>query len=188
MFPLSINSRPSTLMHLAPAAMLIAIMLAILLATDRLFDTAFRSGLLLQYHFMPLPFALMIGLKLFVQITILLVPLLLITPIIMIGFYVNTHLIWQFLLIVVLVTPSLCFIAGITSALTLNSQQQSLLLALLTLPFYLPILIFAANGLSLLIHGDSIEKVYALLTAFLLLSTTLGPIAITGAINIMLQE
>ena len=48
-----------------------------------------------------------------------------------------------------LATPTLHFIGAIFSALTVNLHHHNVLLGLLTLPFYVPILIFATTSIDL---------------------------------------
>ena len=80
-------------------------------------------------------------------------------------------------------TPSLSLIGAIGAALTVTLQRGGVLIAIIILPLYIPILIFGAGMLSQSAQGiDVTSQLYAL-AAILVLSLTLAPFAISGALK-----
>ena len=80
-------------------------------------------------------------------------------------------------------TPSLSLIGAIGAALTVTLQRGGVLIAIIILPLYIPILIFGAGMLSQSAQGiDVTSQLYAL-AAILVLSLTLAPFAIAGALK-----
>jgi len=84
-------------------------------------------------------------------------------------------------------TVALSLIGSIGAALTLGIRRSGVLLALLTLPLSLPVLIFGARASELAIHGASYAAPLELLAALAVLGITLAPLASAAAVRISLE-
>src|SRR5205823_5357107 len=83
---------------------------------------------------------------------------------------------------------ALSLIGSIGAALTLGVKRSSALLALLTLPLSLPVLIFGARATQLAISGGPLLAPIELLAALAVLGVTLAPLAAAAAVRISLEE
>jgi len=84
-------------------------------------------------------------------------------------------------------TITLSLIGSIGAALTLGVKRSSALLALLTLPLSLPVLIFGARATQLAISGGPLLAPLELLAALAVLGVTLAPLAAAAAVRISLE-
>jgi heme exporter protein B len=84
-------------------------------------------------------------------------------------------------------TLALSLIGAIGAALTLGVKRTGVLLALLTLPLAVPILIFGARATELAIRGESFAAPLELLAAVAVLGVTLAPLAAAAAVRISLE-
>ena len=85
-------------------------------------------------------------------------------------------------------TLSLTFIGAISAALTAGLQQNGMLMTLLILPMYIPILIFGSNAIQNAALGTSSAPQLYMLSALLVLTLTLAPIAISASLRIGLAQ
>jgi heme exporter protein B len=83
-----------------------------------------------------------------------------------------------------LATPALYFIGAIFCALTVQCRNNGILLAILVLPFYIPLLIFAASAVADAQNGLSAIGQLAFLAAISVLAVPLAPYATAAALKI----
>jgi len=88
---------------------------------------------------------------------------------------------------ILLGTGVLSFLGGIGAALTLGTRRGSVLLSLLILPMAMPVLIFGARAADLAVRGEPAGGGLLLLTAMLVLTVTLAPLATAAAVRICLE-
>ena len=82
---------------------------------------------------------------------------------------------------------TLSLIGAIAAALTLGMKRSGVLLALLTLPLSLPVLICGARATELAISGNTYLAPLELLAALAVLALTLAPLAAAAAVRISLE-
>ncbi len=82
---------------------------------------------------------------------------------------------------------SLSFIGGIGAALTVGLRRSSVLLSLIVLPLYTPILIFGSGAVQGAVEGFAVGGQLAVLGAFLALSVSLSPLAMSAALRISVE-
>ena len=90
-------------------------------------------------------------------------------------------------LVLLLSTPALSFIGAVGAALTVSLRKGSILLSLLTLPLYIPTLIFSTLAINASMLSQPITGYLALLAAISVGSITLMPLFIAAALKINLQ-
>ena len=79
-------------------------------------------------------------------------------------------------------------IGAIGAALTVGLKRGGLLLALLVLPFYIPVLIFGTNAVQSTTYGGPVAiGQFYMLGALLALFAVTAPIAIAGALRASLN-
>lgn len=187
LFPLGLSPDTVLLMQISPAIIWIGILLSLLLSLDKLFRLEVEYHMIEQWLLSPINLNIFILFKLIAHWCFSIIPLILLLPFITAGLHLSGYTAEILLWTILLATPSLCFMGAIFSALTVSLRHNGLLLALLVLPFYIPILIFAASATSNAIAGLSVMPQLLFLTAVLLLTLPLAPIATASALKIGLS-
>jgi heme exporter protein B len=184
MFPLGIGPDPSTLRLIAPGVIWVAALLATLLSAEAMFRADFDDGALEQLIISPhaLP-ALMLA-KVVAHWLITGLPLILLVPLLATLFGLPGDLTVILLWTLILGTPTLSLVGAIGVALTIGLRRGGLLLALLLLPLYVPVLLFATGGVVAQARGLSASGHLYMLAALLTLAVTLAPFATATALKI----
>ncbi len=184
LFPLGLGPLPQLLMEIAPGIIWVAALLATLLSYERLFRSDFEDGSLEQLLVSPTPLPLLMLAKNLAHWLLTGLPLLLIAPLLAAGLYLPLHA-WPTLLLTLLLgTPTLSLIGSIGVALTVGLRRGGVLLALLILPLYIPVLIFATGAVGGAINQDAVDGPLALLGAMLLFALMVCPFATAMACKI----
>ena len=144
-FPLAITVDKTQLQQLAPGALWIAALLAILLSMPTIFHYDFEDGALQQIVLAPRSLVLFVYEKLLVHWCLVCLPLLLLLPFLSQCFHLKSTTLWVLAGSLLLGTPILCCIGALGSAITMGVRNSGVLLALLVLPLYVPIVIFGTN-------------------------------------------
>jgi heme exporter protein B len=84
-------------------------------------------------------------------------------------------------------TPILSLLGAVGAALTVALKRGGLLLALITLPLYVPVLILGAGAVAAQINGVDPAAQLAWLAAILTLMLTLTPFATAMALRVSLE-
>ena len=143
LFPLGIGPETNLLRTIAPGVVWVAALLASLLSLGRVFATDHQDGSLEQMLLTPQPLYLVVLGKVFAQWMVSEVPLVLIAPLIGVQFDLAPETLWVLFLSLLIGTPILSLIGSVGAALTLGLRGGGVLIALLILPLYIPVLIFA---------------------------------------------
>ena len=184
LIPLGISPNSNTLAIIAPGIIWIAALLATLLSLDRLFRTDFDDGSLELFLLSPVPLPILVGAKILAHWISTGLPLLLISPLLALFLALPDSALPALIASLALGTPVLSLIGGIGVALTIGLRRGGALLALLVLPLYIPVLIFAANAVAAASDGLPVTGQLYMLAAFLVLSMSLAPLAAAGALRI----
>lgn len=186
LFPLTLGPEPQQLARLAPAAVWIAALLAVVLGLERLFRDDFHEGVLEQLLLAPHPLPLLVLGKLLGHLLVCGLPLVVLTPLAGVLFAVAPPVVETLTLTLLLGLPTLMLVGAIGAALTLTMARGSLLLSLLVVPLYIPVLIFAAAAVDAASMGASAAGPLALLAAAAVAALTLAPLATTAALKLSL--
>ncbi len=186
MFPLAIGPNQEMLQRIAPGVIWVAALLASTLALDLMFRSDFEDGTLEQILLSHHPVILLVIAKITAHW------LLTGAPIIVAGIFLGIILNLQensfipLLLTLLLGTPVLSLVGSAATALTIGLRNSGMLLALLILPLYVPVLIFAVAAVNNAAQGLSIQGELYFLSAILVLSITLAPFATAASLRIRL--
>lgn len=188
LFPLAFQANLIILKNVAVGIIWVANLLTILLFLDNLYRSDFDEGSLEQLLLNPYPFALSIYAKIIANLIIVIVPLVFLTPFLGLILHIPMHGLLLLIISLLLGTPSLILIGAIASALTLSLPRAGLLLPLILLPLYVPVLIFGASAGFNAVWMLPVSNQLILLTAFLILTLVLAPIAIAAALKLSLNN
>jgi len=184
LFPLGVGPEAAVLRQIAPGIVWVAALLSTLLSLEALFRSDFEDGSLEQLLLSPYPLPALVLAKTFAHWLAAGLPLLMLAPFMGLLFGLSGGTLGVLLATLLLGTPALSLVGSIGVALTVGLRRGGLLLALLLMPLYVPILIFATGAVVAESQGlPSSAQVY-MLGALLMLALTLSPFATASALRI----
>jgi heme exporter protein B len=187
LFPLAVSPELSRLREVAPGVLWVAALLASLLALEFLFRDDAHDGTLEQYTLSGQPLTWLMLAKTVTHWLLTGAPLALMAPLAALSLGAPAASVPGIVISVAVGTVALSLIGSIGAALTLGIRRSGVLLALLTLPLSLPVLIFGARATELAIHGSSYGAPLELLGALAVLGLTLAPLAAAAGVRISLE-
>jgi heme exporter protein B len=187
LFPLAVSPELSRLRAIAPGVLWVAALLASLLALEFLFRDDAYDGTLEQYALSGQSLTWLLLAKTVAHWLLTGLPLALMAPFAAMSLGVSAAAVPGIILVMIVGTVALSLIGAIGAALTLGMKRSGALLALLTLPLSLPVLIYGARATELAIAGSSFIAPLELLAALAVLAVTLAPLAAAAAVRISLE-
>ncbi|MDZ7828027.1 MAG: heme exporter protein CcmB [Halofilum sp. (in: g-proteobacteria)] len=184
LFPLAIGPEPAVLARIAPGIVWVAVLLAMLLPLERLFRTDLEDGTLDQLLLSPAPVSLLVLAKVVAHWLVTAAPMIVLAPLVAVFLQLPIDALPVLLATLLLGTPVLALIGAIAAALTAGLRAGGPLLALLLLPLYVPVLIFAAGAVDRAAAGMAVAGPLYFLGGLLLLALTLAPVTIAAALRI----
>ncbi len=188
LFPLGIGPSPNLLQTIAPGVIWVAALLSALLSLDSLFRSDYEDGTLEQLVLSPQPLAVLVIARVMAHWIMSAVPLLLLSPVLAVSLNLATRAVDELMITLLLGTPVFSFIGAIGVALTVGLRRSGMLLALLVIPLYIPVLIFGAGAVDTAAAGLPVSGQIYILTALLILSFTLAPVAIAAALKMSVSQ
>lgn len=170
--------------ELAPGVIWVLALFANVLAVEGVFRRDHDDGTLEQLliHARPL-FPAVMG-KLAAHWALSGLPVAIMSPVAAIMLTGTTAGVGVLMLTLCIGTPALTLLGAIGSALTVATGRGGLLVAILVLPFYVPVLIFGASASSAAMLGDPVAFQLLALAALLAASLTAAPFAVGKALAI----
>lgn len=187
LFPLGIGPDAKLLAKTAPGVLWIAALLSTLLATDSLFRQDYEDGTLEVLLASPQSTFVFVIAKVLAHWLIASLPLLLFAPFMAVMLHLKSDAILVLMGTLALGTPILSLISAIGASLTVGLRRGSMLVALIALPLYVPVLIFAVGAVETAVAGGIILGHLAYLAAMFVLAITLAPFAIGAGLNISIK-
>lgn len=184
LFPLAIGPETAVLARIAPGIIWVAVLLAMLLPLERLFRTDLEDGTLDQLLLSPSPVSLLVLAKVVAHWLVAAAPMIVLAPLVAVFLQLPAAALPVLLATLLLGTPVLAMIGAIAAALTAGLRAGGPLLALLLLPLYVPVLIFAAGAVDRAAAGLSVAGPLYFLAGLLVLALTLAPVTIAAALRI----
>ncbi|WP_269630175.1 heme exporter protein CcmB [Pelomonas sp. BJYL3] len=185
--PLGVGAEPQLLQRLAPGLIWIAALLATLLGLPRLFAADHADGSLEQLWLAPQPRWLLVGVKCAAHWLLSGLPLLLLAPLLALQYGLPTEALHSLLWSLLLGTPGLSLLGAVFAALSLGTRGGAVLVALLSLPFYAPALVFGAGAVSAVQAGLPAQAHLQLLAGLSLLALALAPWTASAALGLALE-
>lgn len=182
--PFGVGPDPQRLQTIAPGMLMVGVLLSTLLSLDALFvrdaDDLSLDHLLLS----PMPLSVLCLSKIVAHWLTSALPCLLAYPLLATMFNLHPDAWTAGFLALLIGTPTLSAIGAIGAALTVSVARGGTLLALLTLPLYVPTLIFGASTIEAAQAGLPITAQIYFLSALALLSLSLSPLACAVALRL----
>lgn len=176
LFPLAVDPGSDFLSGAASGVIWCATALSFLMAVEGMFREDYMDGALEQLLVTGLSLPVLALLKVVAYWCVLIVPLLVITPVLSDMLYLPKESLWVLISTLLLGTPAFLLMGGIGAVLTLTLKRGSALIALLVLPFYLPVIVFSSSAIQAGQSGLPYMGLLAILLAISLLSLVVSPI------------
>jgi heme exporter protein B len=180
LFPLGVSPSPDTLQRIGPGVIWIAAILSSLMAMERLFRDDFQE----QYMLSGLALPAVSAVKVAAHWLVSFVPLLLLSPLLAMFLNLTVDMYIALVLTLLLGTPLLSLIGAIAVGLTVGLQKGGVLLALLLIPVFIPLLIFATSAVDSAALQLPYHAQLAIIAAMLLLAAALAPFAIAYSLKV----
>lgn len=185
LFPLAVSPEPNLLKTIAPGIIIIAALLANLLAAETFLKEDYQDGSLEQLALSPQPMLLIIYAKVLANWLLYSLPLLITVPLMAYLFNLSTPALVALLAGLGFASVIINLLGGLVAALLLPANKGSALLALLTIPLYVPVLIFSAEMVANVQAGLDVSGLLAILAACAILAVCLIPLAISGVLRMV---
>jgi heme exporter protein B len=181
--PLGVGPEPNLLARLAPGTLWVSALLATLLALDRLFQRDFEDGALDLLALAPLPLEAVVLAKVAAHWLTTGLPLIVAAPVLALTLRLESAAYPALMISLLLGTPVLSLIGAVGAALTLGARRSGALMALLILPLYVPVLVFATSAIGAAVEGLAVRPHLLLLASLLVLGLALVPFAAAAALR-----
>jgi heme exporter protein B len=188
LFPLATTPDLAQLRTISGGVVWVAALLASLLALESLFRSDVEDGTMEQWVLSGQPLAWLLLAKVVAHWVLTGLPLVIIAPVVGTALGLPFEAWGTLMLSLLLGTATLSVLGGIGAALTVGVRRGSVLLSLLVLPLAMPLLIFGARAVGMQMDGDSPAGPLQLLAAIFFLSLSLGPLAMSAAIRISVEN
>ena len=184
LFPLAISPEPSKLAEISAGVVWIAVLLFAMLSMDSLFRADFEDGSLEMLLLSPHPLFFLVLAKNLSHWLVSGLPVVLASP--LLGYMLNlpSASYTTLFLSLLIGTPTLSLIGSIAVALTVGLGSRGLILAVITLPFSVPVLIFGTLAVQASATGLPTGGYLALMLALLAGSLSLAPLTSAAALRI----
>ena len=184
LFPIGISPEPDRLSEIAAGVLWISTLLASLLAMDNLYRADYEDGSLEQLLLAPHSLYFMVLAKNLAHWLISGLPVVLISPLIAYMLNLPAESFGTLFITLLLGTPVLSLLGSIGVALTVGLGSRGLILAVITLPMSVPVLIAGTMAVQQTLNGASLAGYLAIMGAMLLASISLAPLASAAALRI----
>ena len=184
LFPLAISPEPSKLAEISAGVVWIAVLLSAMLSMDSLFRADFEDGSLEMLLLSPHPLFFLVLAKNLSHWLVSGLPVVLASP--LLGYMLNlpSASYTTLFLSLLIGTPTLSLVGSIAVALTVGLGSRGLILAVITLPFSVPVLIFGTLAVQASATGLPAGGYLALMLALLAGSLSLAPLTSAAALRI----
>jgi len=182
--PFALGPDLNLLSRIGPALLWIAALLATLIGLDRLFQADAEDGSLDLMMTARTPLELVVLVKCLAHWAATGLPLVVAAPLFGLMLAVEGEALWGVTLALLAGTPAITFIGAIGAALTASLRRGGLLMAVLVLPFTVPVLIFGVAA-SAAARGGTVPfwTPFSILCALTLLAVAGAPFAAAAALR-----
>lgn len=187
LFPLGVGPEAALLRVMAPGVLWVAALLACLLQLPRLFADDHQDGTLEQLLLAAQALPMLVLGKVAAHWIASSLLLVLVSPLLALQFGLPASDSAVLTLTLLLGTPVLSLIGAISAALTVGLRGAGMLVPLLTLPLYIPVLIFGAGAVQAHSAGLDVSGHFSLLGAMLVLALAGAPLVIAAALRISVE-
>lgn len=187
LFPLGVGPSPEVLQRIGPGVIWVAAILSSLMGMERLFRDDFQQGWLEQLMLSDASLSGLVMIKVLCHWLVSFLPLVLVSPLLALFLNLTEPMYWALLATLALGTPLISVVGAIAVGLTVGLNRGGVLLALLLIPIFIPLLIFATSAIESAAMQLPYAPQLAIIGALLLLALALAPFAISYAVRVSLN-
>lgn len=187
-FPLTMTPDVALLRTIAPGLVWIAMLLAMFLSAERLFQQDYDDGVIEQWLVSGCPISVLVSAKILIHWGLNLLPMLIFCPLLAMLFALNLHETLILMLSLVCGTPAILYLCALASAFGTGLRQKGILMALVLLPLTIPVMIFGSGTMTAAMQGLPVNGYLALLIAMSILAAGFLPFAVDGVIRVSLVD
>lgn len=184
LFPLAISPDGDKLAEIAAGVIWIAVLLSAMLSMDSLFTADFEDGSLEMLLLSPHPLFFLVLAKNIAHWLVSGLPVVIASPLLAYMLELPSESYVTLMLTLLVGTPTLSLIGSIAVALTVGLGSRGLILAVITLPLSVPVLIFGTLAVQASASGLPTGGYLTLLLAILAASLSLAPLTSAAALRI----
>lgn len=184
LFPLAIGANPNTLQLVSGPIVWVAAILSLLMGLDRLFRDDYIDGSLEHLLLSSTPLYWIVLVKVITHWLVNIVPLLVISPLLALFLNMTTEMYFTLIYTLILGTPVISLVGAIGVALTVGLQRSGILVALLLIPLFIPLLIFATSAIDSASMNLPISVQLGIMCSLLLFSLAIAPMVIAYSIRV----
>jgi heme exporter protein B len=184
LFPLALGPSPQTLQLVSGAIVWVAAILSLLMGLERLFRDDYLDGSLEQMILSPTPLYMVVLVKVISHWLVNIIPLLLISPLLALFLNMTKPMYFTLILTLLLGTPIISLVGAIGVALTVGLQRSGVLLALLLIPLFIPLLIFATSAIEYASMNLPIGTLLGIMGSMLLFTLAVAPVVIAYSLKV----
>ncbi len=184
LFPIGISPESDRLTEIAAGVIWISVLLASMLSMDNLYRSDFEDGSLEQLLLSPHPLFFLVLAKNISHWLVSGLPVVLVSPILAYMLALPTEAYGTLILSLLLGTPIMSLVGSIAVALTVGLGSRGLILAVITLPMSVPVLIFGTLAVQATLNSQSPLGYLSLMLVMLSVSVSLAPLASAAALKI----
>jgi heme exporter protein B len=150
-------------------------LLTIIFSVEKLFENDYEDGILDQIYISGIPLEIIFLSKSLSIWIITCLPIIILSPLLLLLFNIQTEKLANIFMSLLIGTPILCMIGAVTSALVLGFNKGSSIISLITLPLYIPVLIFGIEASNSEIIFNQIGQEFKILIGYLLIVVAVSP-------------
>ena len=150
-------------------------LLTIIFSVEKLFENDYEDGTLDQIYISGIPLEIIFLSKSLSIWIITCLPLIILSPLLLLLFNIQTDKLLNIFVSLLIGTPILCMVGTVTSALVLGFNKGSSVISLITLPLYVPVLIFGIEASNAEIIFNQIGQEFKILIGYLLIVIAVSP-------------
>ena len=150
-------------------------LITIIFSIEKLFENDYTDGTLDQIYISGLPLETIFLSKSLYTWIITCLPIIIFSPFLGLLFDLDTNKTINIFISLLIGTPILTLIGTVTSALTLGFNKGSSIISLITLPLYIPVLIFGIGAANSEIILNSLSQEFKILIGYLLIALAIAP-------------
>ena len=150
-------------------------MLTIIFSVEKLFENDYEDGMLDQIYISGIPLETIFLSKSLSIWIITCLPIIILSPLLLLLFNFQTEKLLNIFVSLLIGTPILCMVGSVTSALVLGFNKGSSIISLITLPLYIPVLIFGIEASNSEIIFNQISQEFKILIGYLLIVIAISP-------------
>lgn len=182
-FPLILPFSTQLLRTIYPGLFWIAILFALLLASERWFQQEYDEGMIDQWLVSGFPLTIWVLAKGLIYWAFITFPFLLTLPLLAMLYALTGYELFISGVSMLVGVPAILFLCGLVQAFNIGVNQRGLLIGIILLPLTIPILMIGSAAITFGLEGQNVIGFLALLLALSILATLLLPFATATALK-----